>query len=486
MRGWELCSADISKAFLQGVTYEELHKLTGEPLREVNFSLPPASVGLLQRVPGFEGFNPNTEVLHCDKPGTGSVDAPRCFSMKLSICTSQQCGMKPSSVDQELCMLHVKENGTVRLVCLMTKHVDDVKLTGESKWIHWVLQKVEHMFGELKISWLDFTNCGVRHVRDMKAGTCTLDQIEYTQKLRTITHEEVRTKSTETLCGPDLHKLYMSLLGAIAYVYLTRVDILVFIAALQRFAHSPKIIHVKRLNAVVRWVQRNPKRLTYRSFSTILSHLKVVSDAAFKKEEDKDKGFGLRGSIYLRAPGNTDKCFVLAATVHCLEFMCKALRNVTRSTFSSELHAACDSVDLGILLQLLLHEISSGPVTAMDARELRTSGGYDVPMIMHIDALSVFAAITATFVKAPAEKGLLNHIQFIRELLDTHVLFALLWIDTRDMLSDGLTKGSVDRAQLHACMDGYFKLLHEPKIWSSKILKKPQDLIEEATLHGPK
>ena len=32
-RGWPICTADISKAFLQGVTYEELSSLTGEPIR---------------------------------------------------------------------------------------------------------------------------------------------------------------------------------------------------------------------------------------------------------------------------------------------------------------------------------------------------------------------------------------------------------------------------------------------------------------------
>ena len=32
-RGWDVLTTDISKAFLQGVTYEELAQLTGEPQR---------------------------------------------------------------------------------------------------------------------------------------------------------------------------------------------------------------------------------------------------------------------------------------------------------------------------------------------------------------------------------------------------------------------------------------------------------------------
>ena len=65
-RKWPLVSADISKAFLQGMSYKELAEATGEPEREVNFCLPPAHGHLLNKILGFEGFDPRTEVLHCD------------------------------------------------------------------------------------------------------------------------------------------------------------------------------------------------------------------------------------------------------------------------------------------------------------------------------------------------------------------------------------------------------------------------------------
>ena len=100
-RGWPICTTDISKAFLQGVTYE-LSSLTGEPIREVNFYLPGNCVSILKQGPGFEDLSEHTEVLHCDKPGTGLVDAPRAFSLKLSQVTKNRCRMIPSPVDGEL------------------------------------------------------------------------------------------------------------------------------------------------------------------------------------------------------------------------------------------------------------------------------------------------------------------------------------------------------------------------------------------------
>ena len=61
-RGWDILSADISKAFLQGVTYKELAELIGTQPREINFYLPVADIPLLRSLPGFEGFDPRKEV----------------------------------------------------------------------------------------------------------------------------------------------------------------------------------------------------------------------------------------------------------------------------------------------------------------------------------------------------------------------------------------------------------------------------------------
>ena len=82
-----MCSADVSKAFLQGLTYEEIAKDTGAPLREAHFEH--GCVPSLRHVEGLEDFNPSTEMLHSDKPGTGLKDAPHAFSLKLARSTAK-------------------------------------------------------------------------------------------------------------------------------------------------------------------------------------------------------------------------------------------------------------------------------------------------------------------------------------------------------------------------------------------------------------
>ena len=47
LRKWLLATTDISKAFLQGIAYEELAEITGEPIREVICYSPSYSNGFL-------------------------------------------------------------------------------------------------------------------------------------------------------------------------------------------------------------------------------------------------------------------------------------------------------------------------------------------------------------------------------------------------------------------------------------------------------
>eukprot|EP00969_Alexandrium_andersonii_P293637 12978856-Alexandrium_andersonii.AAC.1 len=63
---------------------------------------------------------------------------------------------------------------------------------------------------------------------------------------------------------------------------------------------------------------------------------------------------------------------------------------------------------------------------------------------------------------------MLSHVQYLRELLDTRTLKALVWTDTRDMVADGAAKGAVDRELLHLAMGGTSRVQHAMKVWQAK------------------
>ena len=126
------------------------------------------------------------------------------------------------------------------------------------------------------------------------------------------------------------------------------------------------------------------------------THLRVYSDSAFKKEEQT--GRCMRGAVFLLCLGKNDESFVRTAKCHLLDIVSRQQRKVVRATFSSELMGACDTCDKGILLSQMLHAISSGDCSIEGARQRRENGGYQVPLVLYIDAMSVFAAVTASFV----------------------------------------------------------------------------------------
>ena len=218
--------------------------------------------------------------------------------------------------------------------------------------------------------------------------------------------------------------------------------------------------------------------MLFRSYLGEHTQFFIMCDSAFKKEDDS--GHALKGHLVLRRPVSAEPCVgeargtkpsvgavLRSGKVHLVDFLSKKVSNVTRSTFSSELFGACDAADHGLLLRQIVHEFEAGPLTASQARDLREGKlTSKIKIDIGIDAMSVYAAVTAAHIKIPAEKALLGHLQFLRELLDKGVINALYWVDTRDMVADGMTKGSVARDAILRAMSGSIIVSHAVKEWS--------------------
>ena len=316
-------------------------------------------------------------------------------------------------------------------------------------------------------------NCGIRHIQNSNTYEVECDQLAYIAALKPIVHTLVSSALPECALTPELLALFVSLLGAVAYALLTRWDIAVYVSALQRAGSKATIIHIRRLNAVVRWIQRNPKSIVYArlsSSSSSFTKLVGISDSAFKREGDE--GHAMRGALIARMSGDPDH--LASGPVHLLEDVCSKQKHVVRATFSAELFQACDTTDLVISIAQAIHEITVGRASPSETRRLREVGGFANALWIVVDANSVFAAITVlTQPRTPTEKSLLGHLLFLRELLDKDVLHGIAWVDTRDMVSDGLTKGSVNRAALHELFSGKWTIHHPHEEWRSSRPRQP-------------
>ena len=449
---WEFLSVDVEKAFLQGITYKELSEKTGEPEREVHFTLPPGAAQQLRLCKGYEDFDETSECLKCIKPGTGCKDAPRCFSLKLAEVTqAEDCGMTPTAIDPELEMLYEKDKG---VTMLMTKHVDDLKIGGLPPRPEQVLLRIEKVFGPMARNKEEFTNCGV-HQKRHSNGDIEWDQDEYIKDLIPIQHPDLVGRKPEDTPSDHLTAMFWSLLGALAYALTTQHWLAVYVVALQRVTQCPKVGDIRKLNVYVRMAQVKKAHILFRAMKC-LRLIDTHSDSSFKKEQEK--GYGMRGANYLRKGQATPSG---EHVWHLLQSECKSHKLVTRSTFSSETLAAVGAADTLIMLLVTMHELQTGPLTKYQSRMLREEGGLCFRSILTVDAMSLFAAIAATTVKIPSEKNLAGHLFWLRELIDRKVLSQIQWADTRDMSSDGHTKGSIDRQMLLDVMLGKFTYQHK-------------------------
>ena len=446
-RQWVIASSDVPKAFLQGVSYSELASATQRPERDVSFELAGEGLRCLQMLPEFQGFDSRKEVLHCLKPGTGCRDAPKCFNLKLREVT-EAFGFQCCSVDSEMELL-IRAR---QLIMVIVKHVDDLKMIGKRAIIQQFVEHLEKTFGKMDIEWGDFTFCGVRHQQHTD-GSISLDQMKFLAACRPIVRPTAVAGAPTTPLKEDDRRQFLSLVMTVAYGLLTRPDAAVFITALQRESHQAQVVHVRRLNAVLKWLQENPSSMTYPKFDSYPDMLLQISDSSYRaKAED---GLSVRGLVSVRVCERDLSSGAKVAVCHLVDFVSKAQRHVTRSTFSSELFAATDATDIGLLHTLAVHELVHGIVSASQAKELMEG---TVPCTtalgLVVDAKSVSSAIVAPNLKIPAEPSLLLHVAWLRALLRSKRLKALFWSDTRSMVADALTKGSVSRELVRAVMAG--------------------------------
>eukprot|EP00959_Pyramimonas_sp_CCMP1952_P360990 7560337-Pyramimonas_sp.AAC.1 len=96
-------------------------------------------------------------------------------------------------------------------------------------------------------------------------------------------------------------------------------------------------------------------------------------------------------------------------------------------------------------------------------------GGFSRKIVVFTDSESFFKACAVAEFQLPTERHLSYTVMRVREWLGRGIIAELIWIDTRDMLCDGLAKGSISRFDvMNALNQGEWKPKHEPKRWSSR------------------
>ena len=236
--------------------------------------------------------------------------------------------------------------------------------------------------------------------------------------------------------------------------------------ALQRVASKLTIGDILRLNVLCKRLQKKPCSIKYEymHYGNHKTHLTVFSDAGLKKEE-KD-GYAIRGATYLRhcEPIVSDQGVISSETkAHLLHVESRSIKTVCRSTYAAELMASTAAADVLIPMAITMMEIQEGPIGTEKLKLLRENGwGCDVPIVTRLTlvAKSALESLKALTFKPPSENTLAGHVLWLREMMLKKLICFITWVDTRDMLADGLTKGSVPRDRLEDAMEGKVFMEH--------------------------
>jgi hypothetical protein len=309
-------SFDISQAFAKGMTFEELSKYTGEPLRHIQLQLSASDVEFVRKQKGFEDFDPARECIDMLKAVYGLKDAPRAWRKKLHEVLLEY-GLTPLIADEEL---YIKFNDEGEMVILLSIHVDDLKGCSTEDEAKKLVAHITKKVGKCTEEWDNFMHTGVEHVRE-EDGAIYLHQNKYVDQINPLVINTLKGKPDDEKVDTGFHSLYMSLLGGVAWTALTRVDMLVYIQSLQRHAHAPRVCDCKRINVVLRYLKKVRGGLRYKPLPPGVDlKLLGISDAAFKAIPEESAGLALRGYTTLLTPVCGDK--PAEGLVHMVDFGC--------------------------------------------------------------------------------------------------------------------------------------------------------------------
>ena len=467
--GWPLASLDISMAFLKGLSFDEIQSIRGGPKRTVCMQLPrgrlglePSGVSLLRSVKGYENFNDALEVLEMVKGGFGLVDAPNLFTTRVDNIFKEHM-IKATLADQKMYLFHVKSI----LQMMISAHMDDFKATGSMdmlKWLHSLLAKAFGADVKMEIE-TSFIHTGITHTVDMKAGLAILDQNAYISAVRPVSTPELNAMKDTDWLGEFLAACFLTLLGAVAWMNQTRMEMIIYVSALQRHSKKPRALHLRRLNRVVRHMQKHPQGLEYRKLPMPVSMI-GVGDSAFKapggssSPDDEDQTDALVVRAYIIALGHFDRSRN-TWLLQILDFVSSKQKHVCKGVWAGELHNQCDTFDHASILRSFFEEVRHGCLNADELRRRQDAGTMGLPLEIMTDSYSIFSYLKAAHLKYPADKSTYFHLAHLFAAVQEHRINKFTWIDTRDMLVDAMTKGKLDRGTLIKAMRGSWHLEHK-------------------------
>ena len=407
-KGWVLEIADVEGVFLQG---ESFQRKNGP---------------LFIRLPkdGVPGV-PEGSLVELKKCVYGLNDAP--LRWWTSMCkTLKQCGMIQSELDP--CIFWYHHNGSLSGVLAL--HVDDMIMGGNCHFQENVLKKLKETYPFKH--WVkrkgDFLG---RKLYQKEDFSIEVDQQSYSKSVQTIPISKDRRKEKDSPVTDYELKLFRGVLGTANWIVgTTRPDIAVLTAQLQQRVSRATVSDLIEANRLVSKIRDfNHVKITYKNIPMEHAVLVSTSDASWSNTDT----LGSQAGYFLlfadkRIKENT------WADVTPLRWKTYKLERKTQSTLGAELMSAARTLAEGNWLRSIFAEALYPDYTLQRDRVFRDR----MELILVVDNKPLYDHTKGNGVVVKDKRVAIDMLLVRRDLYASNS--EIRWVDTRQMLSDALTK----------------------------------------------
>ena len=364
---WKIHSVDVSQAFLQSESLSESQRLVVVPPPYVQL---PWAGHLAAKDRDMKSLPSHSRGFLLLKPLYGGRDAPMRWFLTLS---KRLRSVNFRQLKMDVCIFSRLSTDDSLLEGLLIIHVDDIMITGTSKFIQDAVRIISTFkigeVEELSVSH-EITYLGLQ-LRMTKDGSVYLSQCAYINDLMQMDIKEYLSK--DKIVAPQLLKsTFRQGLGTMIWIHQTRPDVGFIITQLATtlvescMDASKARRWMQQYNKLVRFTQSHNRAIAYIPLNHNLPPREKVR--AFMKRRIitfTDAGFGSLSENHSVESSMTVLGELLSrdGTIEChgvlLDHRCAKIHRVCRSSLNAESHAAVTAADTAIWFQILLLELTT-------------------------------------------------------------------------------------------------------------------------------
>ena len=421
----------MSVAFLKGLTFSQLAE-KGIARKPVAF-VPCEDVWQILSEISPADFKhvlakPQDYIFALEKAAYGLRDAPLLWHLR-AVEVLRDIGYRPLLHDG--CTFVLREGPKHELAAILTLHVDDLLMTAPMHNFLALQEALSKTFGTLTLDLgtKGFKHFGVDILQSASLSSVTASQEKYLDNLKPI---EIPARCLKTApCGPEKTTEYRALVSAVAWVGVTSPFALASASLLQSCLPFPTWGDLVKLNTNLAELKTLYCPLQYHKLVEPLRILSV-SDSSFANSGK----YSQNGYLNILCSANDEE---LCGQFCLLDFKSNKSKRVATSTLHAEALGAINGLEASTYLQSYLLELIKPNMNAMQLLAPETHEEL-LPIIAITDCNDLHDTLIAPAQPASTTKHLALYIAAIREHRATGRVSAFVWIDTRDMVANSLTK----------------------------------------------